>query len=132
MRSVKAAVGLFAAVLVLIGVNSYILGGFFGRLVTELDTLPRSESAIKNMSDDERARVSERLENIASEWEAMDDYLCISLEHTSVREFSTTFLSGKAYFEAEEYPAFLAQMEAARRIAEHFHYDEGFHLGTFL
>lgn len=132
MRTVKAACGLFAAVLVLVGVNSYILGSFFKRLGAELDALPRTKEALEGMSGDERERLLGALAHIADEWESMDDYLCISLEHTSVREFSTAFLAGKAYFEAEEYPAFLAQMEATRRITEHFRYDEGFHLGTFL
>ncbi len=132
MRTVCIASVLFAAVLVFTGVNAGCLKGCFEETEALLDKLPTTTTALEQMEAGELRNVGKQLELILVRWKKHTLYFSLTMEHTAYRDFLNAFLLGQLYFEAGEYPAFLAQLGASREIIEHLRQDESIGIGTLL
>ncbi|MGN1122616.1 MAG: DUF4363 family protein [Eubacteriales bacterium] len=132
MKAVVTALVLFLIVISFLGVNYFVLNNFFERTDQALALLPTAADELENMTEAELVTISERLEHIRGDWETYQTYICLSLEHTVSREFFTDFLPAIAYFDAGEYPDFLAQIKKAKDTLEHLIFDESLRLGNVL
>ena len=118
--------------LVFLGVNFYVLNSIFDETLALFSTLPVSKEALEQASEEELAAIDLRLNEIYGLWQKHETYLCFGLEHAASRSFLETYLPAMAYFEAKEYPAFLAQIRAAHSLVKHFVFDESLRLGNIL
>ena len=132
MKTTVIAGILFLLVLVFLGVNFYMLNAIFDETLALFSTLPVSAEALEQASEEELTAISLRLNEIYGLWQKHETYLCFGLEHAASRSFLETYLPAMAYFEAKEYPAFLAQTRAARDIVKHLVFDESIRLGNIL
>lgn len=132
MKTTVIAGILFLLVLVFLGVNFYVLNSIFDETLALFSTLPVSKEALEQASEEELAVIDLRLKEIHGLWQKHETYLCFCLEHAASRSFLETYLPAMAYFEAKEYPAFLAQMRAAHSLVKHFVFDESLRLGNIL
>lgn len=132
MRTVWIASVLLTAVLVFTGVNVWCLTEYFDDTEALLDTLPTTAAALEKMDDTELQKVGKQLECILARWKKHTLYFSLTMEHTAYRDFLNAFLLGKVYFEAGEYPAFLAQMRALRETLDDLRADESIGVGTLL
>lgn len=132
MKTTVIAGILFLLVLVFLGVNFYVLNSIFDETLALFSTLPVSKEALEQASEEELVAISLHLNEIYGLWQKHETYLCFGLEHAASRSFLETYLPAMAYFEAKEYPAFLAQMRAAQSLVKHFVFDESLCLGNIL
>ena len=132
MKSVITAGILFLAVFVFLWVNFFVLNGIFDDTLDLFSTLPVSVEALEQADEKELAEIDLRLNDMYGVWKKHETYIWFSLEHTASRTFLETFLPAMAYFEAEEYPAFLAQIRASRDIVSHLAFDESLEIGNIL
>ncbi len=132
MKSVITAGVLFLVVLVFLCVNFFVLNAIFNETLDLFSLLPVSMDALEGADEKQLAEIDLHLNEIYGIWKKHETYLCFSLEHAASRSFLEVFLPAMAYFEAEEYPAFLAQIRAARDIMEHLVFDESVRIGNIL
>ena len=132
MKTTVIAGILFLLVLVFLGVNFYVLNSVFDETLALFSTLPVSKEALEQASEEELAAIDLRLNEIYGLWQKHETYLCFGMEHAASRSFLETYHPAMAYFEAKEYPAFLAQMRAAHSLVKHFVFDESLRLGNIL
>ena len=132
MKTAVIAGVLFLLVLAFLGFNYWYLNRFFEETLALMAVLPEEVEVLETADEKELAEIQESLDGIYGLWKRHETYLCFSLEHTAGRTFLESFLPAMAYFEAREYPAFLAQLRASRDIAEHLVFDESVRLGNVL
>ena len=132
MKTFVTATILFFAVLALVIVNYFILGGLFEDIEHRLDAMPTKLEDIEALSESERAELLEKLREVKHKWESHEAYLYVVLDHAASRVFFNSLLPAISYCESGEDSQFLAELENAKNAVRHIRFDEGVKVGNLM
>lgn len=118
--------------LVLITVNSLILGNLIDYTEKNLDIIPDTLKELEKIDEEQKEKISDSLKDIQKKWDKKETFLCLSLKHIVSREFTGQLIPAKSYFDSGEYPEFLALILSAKDTLKHISYDEGFKIGNIF
>lgn len=132
MKTLLVSVALFVAVTAFVVINYFFLTDFIKDIQYKLELIPTTVEELENLSDFEKYQYRLLLDNIREKWEKRETYMCLSLNHKVAREFFGSFIPAGSYFDASEYPEFLANIKDAKDTLDHLSFDEGICIGNIM
>ncbi len=130
MKSLYIAAGLFFSVIVFLTVNYFCINSLLDYTMEQFDKTPESVDEIEQMNEAELDEIKKILDDIKEKWDSKENYVCMSLNHETSREFMEQLMSAISFFESEEYPEFLSEKDSATDSLDHMKFDEGFKFGN--
>lgn len=132
MKSLYIAAGLFFSVIIFLTANYFCINSLLDYTMEQLDKIPESVEEIEALNEAELDEIKKILDDIKEKWDSRENYVCMSLNHETSREFMEQLMSAISFFDSEEYPEFLSEKDAATDSLDHMKFDEGFKIGNIF
>ena len=132
MKSLYIAAGLFFSVIIFLTANYFCINSLLDYTMEQLDKISESVEEIEALNEAELDEIKKILDDIKEKWDSRENYVCMSLNHETSREFMEQLMSAISFFDSEEYPEFLSEKDAATDSLDHMKFDEGFKIGNIF
>ncbi|MBR5155375.1 MAG: DUF4363 family protein [Clostridia bacterium] len=126
MKVLWAAIAIFVAFCIVIGVHSYVMGTM-GKVMNE-----KNQEVVNVAFADDWQRVAKLLDDIEEEWDKYRIWAALTISTDDIEQLEISLSQAKAFARLEQKSDFFGEFIMFSKLVEHIPHREGFHIEEIL